>query len=150
MGHTPSQNVVFAAEAAQERSCCPAGEAIARRIESGLRDRGYSVSPIDNWRGCGWSMDLGICEAKLQIALASTTEPKSLMLQVGCVNDPSLIARCLGKRFIDRSDEVFEIARAIQDILESAGFTKIRWRLDGYPDDERATPKPTRPKGHTS
>ena len=46
-------------------------------------------------------------EAELQIALASTAQPKLWMLQIACLNDPGLIARLFGKRFVDRSGEVF-------------------------------------------
>ncbi len=63
---------------------------------------------------------------------------------------PGLFGRLFGKRFIDRSGEVFEIASAVHDVLKSSGFAKLRWRLDGYPDDAESTPEPIHPKQQTA
>lgn len=145
MAHTPSQNVLFVGESPGDEEYDPPGAFIARQVAEGLRSNGFSPSPIDNWRDCGWSMDLEFGDAELQIALTATAEPKGWMLQIACMNDPGFIGRLLGKRFVDRSSEIFETALAVHDSLVSSGFTHIRWCLDGYPDDAESTPQPVRP-----
>jgi len=146
MPRTSSQNVLFVGESSGDDDYEPPGASIARRIEHDLRTRGYTPSPIDNWRDCGWSIDLTVGEAALQIALSSTTQAKLWMLQIACLNDPGLVARLFGKRFIDRSGEVFDVASAIHDILQSSGHTDIRWCLDGYPGDMPSMPEPIPPQ----
>jgi len=150
MPRTSSQNVLFVGESSGDDEHEPPGASIACRIERDLRAQGYSPSPIDNWRDCGWSIDLTVGEAALQITLASTTQEKLWMVQVTCLNDPGLVARFFGKRFVDRSGEVFQLASAIHDVLQSSGCRDIRWCLDGYPDDGESMPEPVLPKQQAS
>jgi hypothetical protein len=143
---TPSQNVLFVAESVGDDEHEPPGLSIAKVLESGLRERNFSPSPPDNWRDCGWSMDLSVGEATLQIAIAATTEPRLWMLQVASTaTEPGIIGRLLGKRTVDRSADVYAVASAIHDVLQVSGYSNIRWCLDGYPDEGESTPEPPPP-----
>jgi len=139
---TASQNVLFRGESPGDNEYEPAGASIARRIEHGLQQKGFTPSAIENWRDCGWSIDILAGEAELQVAVACTAEPGLWLLQVACINDAGMLARLFGKSFIDRSAEVLAVASAVHEILRTGGFTGIRWRVDGYPDDAKSTPEP--------
>jgi hypothetical protein len=116
-------------------------------VSNALRDRGYDSSPIDNWRDCGWFFIFSINDGRYEIAIAQTSENNLWMLQIACTNDPGAIARLFGKRFVDRADPLYEIAAAVQDILKSNGYTRLHWRLDGYPDERQSTTEPSHPRG---
>lgn len=145
MAHTPSQNVLFVGDSVDDDEHEPPGHRLASRIESGLREAGVSVSEADNWRDCGWFMQVAVGDAQLELALASTSEPRHWMLQIACVNDPGILARAFGKRFIDRTEEVFQVACAVHEYLARLDCSNIRWRVDGHPDDDASTTAPERP-----
>lgn len=142
---TASQTVLFVgASPPDDEYEDPPGVGIARLIERSLRERGYSPDEIDNWRDCGWSVQLAIGDGRFEIALAATTEPDLWMLQIASTNEPGLVARLFGKRATDRSGDVYEVAVAVHEALRSHGYIDLRWRLDGYPDDGESTPEPAR------
>jgi hypothetical protein len=143
-----SQNVLFSGDSPSDTEFThPPGASIARLVSSAVRDRGYDASPIDNWRDCGWFFNFSIDDGRYEISLAQTAEKNLWMLQIACVNDPGKIARLFGKRFVDRSDTIHEIAAAVQRVLISKGYTRLRWRLNGYPDDRESTTEPSHPRG---
>lgn len=145
---TASQNVLFVGESPPDAEFGhPPGVAIARLVERSLRDRGYYSTPIANWRDCGWCFDFTIDGGRYEISLASTAENNLWMLQIACTNKPGIIAWLFGKRSIDRSDAIHKIACAVQDTLQSNGYTKLRWCLNGYPDDGEPTPVSMHPRG---
>lgn len=139
-----SQNVLFVGESYGDDPLGPPGWGIARHIAGELRGRGFNPDPTENWRDCGWSTNLAIGEAALQVALTQTTESNLWMLQVACVNQPGFLACLFGAKRSDRSSELFEIASTIHRILMEGGYREIRWCIDGYPDDENSTPEPRR------
>lgn len=139
-----SQNVLFVGESNGDDPLGPPGMGIARHIADELRRRGFNPDPTENWRDCGWSINLAIGDAALQVALTQMTESNLWMLQVACVNQPGVLARLFGAKRSDRSLELFDIASAIHRILMEAGCRKIRWRIDGYPDDGNSSPEPRR------
>lgn len=142
-----SQNVLFSGDSPSDTEFNhPPGASIARLVRGGVRDRGYAPSPIDNWRDCGWFFTFSIDEGRYEILLAQTAENNLWMLQIACVNDPGKVARLFGKRFVDRSDTIHEIAAVIQLVLKSNGYTRLRWRLNGYPNDRESTAEPSHPR----
>ena len=124
----------------------PPGEGIARLLERSLRDQGFNLELVDNWRDCGWLIWFAIENSKFEIALASMAEANVWMLQIACASDPGVIARLFGKRAVDHCDEVHKIACAVHDILQANGYTELRWRLNGFPDKEQSTPTPLHPQ----
>jgi hypothetical protein len=143
-----SQNVLFSGDPPLDAEFnYPPGATIAHLVNDALRDRGYEPSTIDNWRDCGWFFNLSINDGRYEISLAQTSSNNQWILQIACTNDPGTIARLFGKRFVDRSDTLHEIAAAIQGILESNGYTELRWRLDGFPDDSESTSEPSHARG---
>jgi hypothetical protein len=131
-----SQNVLFVGESTgDDPHEHPPGAGIAQRIANSLGEQGFLPGSIDNWRDCGWSIELLLGQAVLEIGLAATAEPKLWMLQVACLNHPGFLARIFGAKKLDCSKELFEVASAIHRALVSAGYAEIRWRVDGYPDD---------------
>jgi hypothetical protein len=135
MPRTPSQNVLFVGQSPGDDQCEPPGRSLAERIESHLRDEGYPTGEFDNWRDCGWSLCANLGEARIEVAMASAATRDEWMLQVYCASDVGLIGRLLGRPFVDRSEEVLRVARAIHECLRSCGCSNFRWRLDGPPDD---------------
>ncbi|NOZ38848.1 MAG: hypothetical protein GXP24_01310 [Planctomycetes bacterium] len=145
---TRSRNVLFVGESPpDDEHGHPLGVGIARLIKRSLRDHGFNPNPIDNWRDCGWSFDFSINDAQFEISLASTAETNLWMLQITCTNEPGVIARLCGKRSVDHSDDIHEIASTVHETLQSNGYTDLRWCLDGYPDDGESTPEPVHPHG---
>ncbi len=142
-----SHNVLFSGNTPPDAEFdYPPGASIARLVNNTLLDRGYEPSAIDIWRGCGWFFDLSIDDGLYEISLAQTAEDNLWMMQIACTNDPGTIAQLLGKRFVDHSVTLYEIAASVRDVLESNGYTRMRWCLDGYPDSVEWTAEPLHPE----
>jgi hypothetical protein len=138
-----SQNALFVVESSGDYLFDhPPGAGIAQTLANGLRGQGFRPGSIDNWRDCGWSIDVSLGHADLQISLAPTVEPKLWMLQVSCFNQPGFLACFLGAKRLDCTMELFKLASAIHQASASAGYGEIRWCVDGYPDDGNNSPEP--------
>jgi hypothetical protein len=134
---TPSQNVTFAGSGGSD-SEHPPGFGIAETLARELSKRGFEVVLIDNWRDCGWSIDLKVTGEQLQIALASAANQGKWILQIACMR----------KWFRpDRSEQVYAVAVAVQEILEMGGFTEQLWVIEGFPDKSNASVRPVRSCG---
>ena len=141
-----SQNVLFVGEAPTEADLNqPAGAGVASSICSSLHVRGFSPSPIEDWRDSGWSIRLSTNKAVFEIALAQTIEPNLWMLQIACANEPSLLARMFGKRSLDHSKDILRISCAVHETLVENGYTEIRWCLNGFPNENNSTSVPMPP-----
>ena len=145
MARTPSQNVRFTGGSTGDCTNEPPGRGLTGQIAVRLREKGFAVSEIDNWRDSGWCFKVMIGEAEMEIAIASLQDRQSWMLQIACVSEPGLVAQLFGKRFTDRSAEVAELAAAVDEVLRSLEMSAIRWRVDGFPTDENSTDGPSVP-----
>jgi hypothetical protein len=137
-----SQNVVFEGESIGDDPHHSPGEGIICLIAEFLNEKGYSPTAIDNWRDCGWSIELEIDTTELQISVARTSLPNSWIAQVACLDQPGPLRRLFGAKLRDCNSELFEIALAVHRALSEAGLTKIRWCIDGYPDGSNSSPEP--------
>ena len=108
----------------------PPGAGIARSLETSLRNRGVAVDSFDNWRDAGWVIGFGTGSDALEIALASAG-PRTWMLQVASREVPGLLASLMGRRPRDRSQEIHDVARAVDAALAELGFGGVGWRWDG-------------------
>lgn len=137
-----SQNLVFKGEArSDDQFDHPPGAAIARFLETNLRDAGWQVCNFDNWRDCGWSLRCSRQDAELQVAFAEM-DNSQWMLQVAPLRVPGLLGRMLGKATSATPGGVYALSRAIHDILGRTGrYSDFKWRWDG-PPDEKSSPEP--------
>lgn len=133
---TPSQNASFRGRVQEDPDAHPLGLPIAELIHAKLKDDGHCPTEIDNWRDCGWSIAVDVEGAQIEVVLSGTNDEEIWMLQVSCANDAGVLARLLGKKFIDRSNEVVAISRLVHSALLSHGFTDQHWRIDGFPGDD--------------
>lgn len=69
----------------------PAGASFARELESGLRDRAFSVEVIDSWRDCGWVIYAQVGGKSLEVYFAEygeETQEGGWLLAVAPLNQP--------------------------------------------------------------
>lgn len=138
-----SQNVLFLGDSPGDDPYEPPGAGLTNQIAEALRQDGYAVGEIDNWRDCGWSIDLQVGQAALQIALGSTLRPREWILQVACINQPGLLRRLFGAKRFDCSQELVDVASAVHRALIAAGCSELRWRIDGFPSERHFSPEPS-------
>ena len=142
---TASQNVSFNGDSPGDDPYEPPGRGITKLLLRSLRTEGFEAADEDNWRDSGWSIDLSVSGATLQLACARTGEQAKWIIQIAVLNEPGFFGRLIGKRFVDRSTEVLAVSRAVHNCLRQAGYTDILWRKDGFPDPANSTPEPIAP-----
>lgn len=138
---TPSQNVLFCGTSPSDDPYEPPGRTIAKAILRQLREDGFSAADEDNWRDCGWSIEIEIEQFKLQFALAEA-QVDQWLAQIVAINEPGILAQWFGRKFVDRSKEVLAVARSVDRCLRHSGCTQILWQLDGFPTRATSTPSP--------
>jgi hypothetical protein len=141
MTRTPSQNVAFCGESHGDDSFEPPGPSIARALLTHLRHEEFTASEEDNWRDCGWSIDVTFPDVVLQLAIARI-KPDCWIGQVAPLNEPGVFRRLLGQKFVDHSARVLSVARAVHHWLEQSGFNEVWWRIDGFPDAAHGSREP--------
>jgi hypothetical protein len=123
----------------------PPGATLARALESALRARFVSVQPFDNWRDCGWVVDVQINQKSFEVYFAKfNPEANEWLLAVAPLGSPSVIGRLLGRKRIDCTSELQAIASEVHTLLlATQGLSDVRWFLGGPPE---AVPKVTCPQ----
>lgn len=144
MRRTPSQNVLFHGISSNDDPYEPPGRTIAKAILRHLRDDGFTAADEDNWRDCGWSIEIEIEQVNLQLALAEA-QADQWLAQIVPLNEPGMLARWFGRRFVDRSEEVLAVARSVDRWLRESGCSEVLWQLDGFPTPATSMPVPVAP-----
>ena len=140
-----SQNVQFTGEVAPDEEFeHPAGASLARVLQAAVRDAGWAVDVIDNWRDCGWYLNCRRGEAALQVAFTALESPEpEWMLQISVQESPGFLARSLGRRPSGGNDDVLALARVVHSTLAAdSHLSRFRWQWSGFPHDGQSTPEP--------
>lgn len=122
----------------------PAGLPLVRALRTELNTRNWITGEFDNWRDCGWSLPCRRSGGELQLVVASTGPADEWMLQIAPARAPGLLGRALGREPSASSEHCYELATDVHSVL-SGLFASVRWRRDGFPDEEHSTPAPTQP-----
>ena len=134
MHRTPTQNVKFDGVSAGDDEFEPPGHGIASVLREHLRQDCFGAAEEDNWRDCGWSIDVPVGEVAIQVAVAKTAESNRWIAQISVLNEPGLLSRFFGRAFVPRTSEVLAVARSIHKCLVDRGYHDILWCLDGFPE----------------
>jgi hypothetical protein len=139
-----SQNVLFVADLGFiNQSAHPPGKTLAIHLADRFRKDGFATCDVENWRDCGWSIEVTAGDAHLQIALSPVEEPLG-RAQVTCASRRGILARLFGAKAVDRSAELYDLACAVHGSLVDAACREIRWAIDAYPDEGESSSKPKR------
>lgn len=122
----------------------PPGLPIVRVLREELNARSWITGEFDNWRDCGWSIPCRRNGGELQLVVAPAGSPDEWLLQIAPARVPGLLARALGRVPSATPVHCYELATDVHSVL-SRQFARVRWRWDGLPDEENATPAPTQP-----
>ncbi|MCI0358013.1 MAG: hypothetical protein L0211_05995, partial [Planctomycetaceae bacterium] len=125
MARTPSQNVHFRGPSPGDDEFEPPGRAIAKRLLAHLRAEDFTAADEDNWRDCGWSIDVTIGDCILQLALTKVDEPDKWFAQVAPRGEPGWLVQLLGRKFVERTGEVLAVSRAIHECLRREGYGEL-------------------------
>lgn len=139
---TPSQNVTFNGESVGDDEIEPPGHTIATRLRERLQRDGFAAALEDNWRDCGWSIDVTCKGIAIQVAITRTTASGQWVAQVAALNEPGFVSRLLGRRFVSRESDVLAVARSLHNWLLDAGYQGVLWALDEFPSPGKASPEP--------
>ena len=82
MARTPSQNVRFTGGSTGDCTNEPPGRGLTGQIAVRLREKGFAVSEIDNWRDSGWWVKVKVGECEAEIAIGALKDRNSWMLQI--------------------------------------------------------------------
>jgi len=141
-----SQNATFLGpvnpDAEYER---PAGLPIVRALRANLSTLNWNTGEFDNWRDCGWSISCRRHGSEMQLVVAPTGSPEEWMLQIAPARVPGLLGRALGRVPSATSVHCYELATDVHTVL-SEQFARLRWRWNGFPDEEHSTAAPTPPR----
>jgi hypothetical protein len=144
-GEMASQNATFRGsvkpDAEHEH---PAGLPIVRALRAELSTRRWITGEFDNWRDSGWSIPCRRDGSEMQLVVAPAGSADEWMLQIAPARVPGLLGRALGRVPSATSVHCYELATDVHSVL-SAQFARLRWRWDGFPDEEHSTPAPTQP-----
>ena len=115
----------------------PPGAALARALESGLRERSFNVSQFDNWRDCGWVLNIAVDGKPFELyftAYGNASEP-SWLLAAAPLNQPGALARLFGRKAPDVIPELRALSVAVHELLSAhPSVSDLRWFLGGPPD----------------
>jgi len=137
-----SQNALFGGAAPPDPEFDhPAGASIVRAIQRGLLESEWLVGDLEDWRDCGWSIRCSRGEAEADVVVTDLG-PAEWFLQIHPTHTPGILGRLMGKRPSAHPDDVLRLSLAVDSLLRVAGYTALRWRWDGYPEDDRSTPRP--------
>jgi hypothetical protein len=142
-----SQNVRFSGNASSDEEFDhPAGASIARLLQTGLSQRGWTATRIENWRDCSWEIDCARDGCELQVTVASIGVASEWMAQIAPRNRAGIIARMLRMRPSADSKTILALAKDVGVVLSLSGrFNDFKWRWDGFPQDSTSSPVPEEP-----
>src|SRR5262245_36556071 len=125
-----SQNAAFVYQTRKDDPFETPGRELAAAFVAALNSRTLPASDPENWRNCGWSIDVAVGPARVVIAVAQLLEPQQWMLQVWMENQPGFVGRLFGRKPIDASAPLTDIAIIVHEELGKLGSSSIRWRVD--------------------
>lgn len=139
-----SQNLQFSGRAVRDDELeHPAGASIAKLLRSGLAERGWQVSLIDNWRDCGWSVECTRSDVTLEAVVSSMTDADRWFLQIAPSYRPGIVGRLFGKVATAKASDILAAAQDVHAILAGqSNFDDFKWCWDGYPEDKGSTSEP--------
>jgi hypothetical protein len=115
----------------------PAGAAFARELERELKARTFSVSEFDNWRDCGWVVNVTIGGKPFEVYFAEyeCSDRTGWLLAVAPLDQPGALARLFGRKSQNVVSELQSLTWAIHKILSThPSVSNIRWFLGGPPE----------------
>lgn len=115
-----------------------------RALREDLSTRGWTPGDFDNWRDCGWAITCQRSGGDLELVVAPTGTPEEWMVQIAPARVPGLLGRALGRLPSATSALCHELATDVHAAL-SGRFSRLRWRWDGFPDEEHSTSTPAPP-----
>ena len=123
----------------------PPGATLARALEWALRARFVSVQPFNNWRDCGWAVNVHVNQKAFEVYFAKfTPEAPEWLLAAAPLGSPGFIGRLLGRKPIECMSELRAITSEVHKLLlATQGLSEVRWFLGGPPE---AVPKVARPE----
>lgn len=139
-----TQNVSFAGcDSGTHEVDHPVGFGIVRLLHAAVNEQTGNPSQIHNWRDCGWSFHVQeSSDSAVEVALTDLNGENSWMAIVSPLKRTNWIDRLLGNRGEDLTDDIFNIAVTIDQVLRLNGFKDICWRLDGQPFPGQDEPHP--------
>jgi len=134
MTRTPSQNVVFTGPCVGDDRFDPAGRGIAVGMRDYMRLQGFDVQEEDNWRDCGWSIDVIFPSFVIEVSLTRTTDDNHWIAQITCMKEPGVLSRLFGAKFVSREAEVLSVSRCVHRWLVQSKYEGVLWRIDEFPE----------------
>jgi hypothetical protein len=128
-----SLNATFSGDSVGDNEY-PKGAQILRLLSTGLENKGWDSSHLENWRDCGWSLSCVKAENKVEIVLAEMDA--AWMMQIGPKLNPGLLGKFLKKRPSATSASCFEIGTIAHQEFQEKGFFDFKWKWDGRPNDK--------------
>lgn len=120
----------------------PPGAALMRKISAHLADKLWTVDEMVNWRDCGWSIICRTTYSTLEIVL-SEVRSGEWMLQISPFDVPGFLRMLFGAKVSATESEIHELAISVHNFISLLPeCQKLRWRWDGFPDDDSSTSEP--------
>jgi hypothetical protein len=129
-----SQNLLFSGSPPADLEYpTPPGASIARQLRTAIKDRGWTTTEIENWRGSGWFFGCQKAGSDLEISLVGF-DKTTWMLQIAPRAIPGLISRLLGRSPSASPEECFALANIVHDTLaHTSAYADPLWEWDGPP-----------------
>ena len=113
----------------------PPGAALAKRLEDGLREHLADVGAPENWRDCGWSIDVQCAGLRLQVYFAPYSKEGSWLLAVAPLDQPGALARLFGRKAAPSAAALQQVCMLVHNILAGVPQVQnIQWMLGGPPE----------------
>ena len=138
-----SQNAVFTGAAPDDPELDhPPGAGLARMLSAAIAAGGWGVDELDDWRDSGWQVRCRRGGADVDVVVAAAREGE-WFLQIAPHDAPGALARLFGKKSASAGVEhVLELSQLAHAALVAGGFRDLRWRWNGDPSADQATPVP--------
>jgi hypothetical protein len=113
----------------------PPGALLARRLEEGLRSCFAEVGSRDNWRDCGWSIDVRSGGVSVQVYFAPFSPEDHWLLAAAPIGAPGFFARMLGRKPMPCASELLAVSSAVHGIMVNIPeVTGLQWMFGGPPE----------------
>lgn len=113
----------------------PPGEALAVKLEDGLREHFSAVAARENWRDCGWSIEVQCDDLRMQVYFAPYSSESDWLLAVAPSNQPGLLARMLGRKALPTASALQQVSAIVHAVLANVPqVQKVNWMLGGPPE----------------
>lgn len=113
----------------------PPGEVLAIKLEGSLRDQFAEVGAHENWRDCGWSVDVECDQLRLHVYFAPYSSKSTWLLAVAPLNQPGLLARAFGPRPSLAASALQRVSATVHTVLAGIPLVgEIRWMFGGPPE----------------